>query len=461
MINHFLIDGNKIKIPTKFLRYCRAKLSQLAKEDDSWQSPSDDYRRASRISEFLDYYYQHNFIAEDPFFQELVDAFIVFGDRTISRAIGKNADQAKFQLLDFICYLCFDKRFLTNVIFTEYNNEQEFSYLTELPKYAREQLSEFSKQFPNNFSNQDVDLSLERNYAEDLSVDVQIVSTSDKEKEHLSEFPEVGTSEQIEKKNNQSSSSTNSAEIDDKHSKTEHAEKGNEIGHNSKSNLVRDPDIELTVHPKMEDSNSSVSADVLESVPGKNKKNNIPTDKVDKKESAPNVKQVAVFFTLIIILLSGSFFYFHKVTVGDAQTKTDSLMRVTDSLCMLLSRLDSIASTKVLDSIKRAKIRKDSIYVFDSLKKVYPYGLGNGEICIYSTCGNCANLKVYVDDTLLGIIDGYFDVVPNVGEDGSLYKYLSKGKHTVYAIDASDWYIIKEQPVYIKENELYMYPLVP
>lgn len=70
---------------------------------------------------------------------ECASANISLHAKTVNRAIGNNADKAKYQLLDFICYVGNKKKTLSETVY-EYHSQEHINdtakYEVEIPEYA-------------------------------------------------------------------------------------------------------------------------------------------------------------------------------------------------------------------------------------------------------------------------------------------------------------------------------------
>ena len=131
MQNSIITSENKLSVPKKLLTgiYFQLKLNAAAKNfGGSYQG----------LSDYLIDVYQREFEKENPsLFEKCITADIRITQKTIERAVGKNPSGARYELLDFICFVCKNKKTLAEVIFNEYFSEADFSYAIDIPEYAQ------------------------------------------------------------------------------------------------------------------------------------------------------------------------------------------------------------------------------------------------------------------------------------------------------------------------------------
>ncbi len=133
-----IIDGTSLSVPTLLLELLDIELKSYLLNLGKDKTYVD-------ISIFLEDYFKKKLNNEKPeLFQRCVKADIAFGEATIRRAIGNKANKAKYQLLDFICYVCLRKT-LAYIILTDYKNELDFKYTIDIPEYAEVEIGEILK----------------------------------------------------------------------------------------------------------------------------------------------------------------------------------------------------------------------------------------------------------------------------------------------------------------------------
>lgn len=80
------------------------------------------------------------------------------------------------------------------------------------------------------------------------------------------------------------------------------------------------------------------------------------------------------------------------------------------------------------------EFKKEESTWLPSTPNYNPYGEGNGQICMYTSCSNCI-MDIYIDKKWIGKTNTYFNSVPVCGQQGTINLIVKVGKHEVYAKD--------------------------
>lgn len=75
----------------------------------------------------------------------------------------------------------------------------------------------------------------------------------------------------------------------------------------------------------------------------------------------------------------------------------------------------------------------------DKPEPYHTYGKGYGKLTIYSECSTCMGIHVTVDGEDWGVLNYYFSGQPNCGQDGTISKIVSVGKHHIKGKDKNNY----------------------
>jgi hypothetical protein len=91
--------------------------------------------------------------------------------------------------------------------------------------------------------------------------------------------------------------------------------------------------------------------------------------------------------------------------------------------------------TRVYDLEKRPP----RIEYRDKPEPYHTYGKGYGKLTIYSECKTCSGIQVTVDGENWGVLNYYFSGQPNCGQDGTISKIVTVGKHHIKGKDKNNY----------------------
>jgi len=99
------------------------------------------------------------------------------------------------------------------------------------------------------------------------------------------------------------------------------------------------------------------------------------------------------------------------------------------------------------------KINEQKAIISENEKKISglrAFSSGYGKLTIYSQCTGYSRISVTVDNDYWGTLDYYFTGQPNCGQDGTISKFLTVGKHRIrgrYNRWYWDYYITIEEGI--------------